>query len=284
MTEQRFIQEYSEAKMQGYRDDIAQGRMTQQDAQAQSVALARRALGLAQTSLGARVGTSSMRIAAQQALLKSNTSYGRVWDPSIRTPNGMGESRFMEYDEMVQRMYGDVGGLVQDGLITAVDGAAMIKENAARADRSGIDFGMAVGMVDKVASGGQLDNADVTQMSDSTLQTTGPYQLIGQRHEAVRIMGPEMNRRIETAYRQNGPDSREFIQQIAAAAARRDLAGSLPELNAGLNAGNVESIRVGGPSGRTVTEWEEHFRATNNPIFIQYRREYGQAAQGPQGP
>jgi hypothetical protein len=259
--------------MRGYQADITAGRMTREQAQEQSVALARRALGASQTSLGARVGTSAMRVAAQQALLKSNTSY-RFDD----------DGNEMEYSTMVRNMYGDVGALVQDGLITAVDGGAMIKSNEARADRAGIDFGMAIGAIDRVATGGGISDAQAAEMADDTISRTGPYQLIGQRHETLRMLGPEMSRRIETAYRQNGPDSREFIQQIAAAAARRDLAGSLPELNAGLNAGNVESIRLGGPSGRTVTEWEEHFRNTNNPIFIQYRREYNQAAQGPQGP
>lgn len=257
MTERKFLKQYAAMQMaDGASRDVAEAR-------------ALRALGLSQTSLGARVGTSGMRLAAQKSLLKSNTSYRYKY---TQQADGSLKKEEMDFHEMSQDMYRDVGNLVRDGLITAADGAAIIKSNAARADRAGVGFGTVISKVDKVASGAELDRSDTEAMADDALQGTGPYQLIGQRHEAVRMLGPEMYRRIEKAYKDNGEMSVEFIQQIAAAAGRRDISGSLPELNAGLNAGNVEAIRIG---GRSVTEWEEAFRS--DPTFQRYRREYGTA-------
>lgn len=276
MTESRFLKEYSALQRAG-------GATEEQAAQR-----ARSALGLSQTSLGARAGTSAMRIAAQKSLLKSNTSYGKGAD-----------GKYLSYGEMTRQVYGDVAELVQDGLISVADGAAMIKSNSARADRAGVGFGMSIKQLDRVAREGvgALDTKAVNDMADDALRGTGPYQLAGQRHEGIGILAPQMTRRIQESWDQAAWDDRRelspaFIQQIAAAASRRDMAGQFPELNAGINADEVEARQVGG--GLSTQQWEEYLRqgapSVDQATFQRYRREYSSAlaaslgaAAGPPG-
>ena len=268
MTESRFLKEYAAIQeKQGVSKEDAQQR-------------ARNALGLTQTSFGVRAGTSAMRIAAMKSLLKSNTSYRYE-----------GKDAF---ENMTKAMYGDVGGLVKDRLVTASDGAAMIKSNGARADRAGVGFGKVIQTLDQVAREGvgSLDKfvkdpktgmtkKYVTTLADEALKGTGPGQLIGQRHEAIRVLGPEMLRRAGEAYTADGnKPGPQFIQQVAASASRRDLAGQLPELNAELNAEKFAGQEI---AGRTMAQWEEYFRngasQEEQAVFQEYRREYSTAWQ-----
>jgi hypothetical protein len=274
MTESKFIKDYATIQQENAR---RKGQSLSNEDAAQR---ARNAIGLTQSSFGARVGTDAMRVAAQRALLKSNTSY-RLGD----------DGKDMTFEQMNKAMYGDVSQLVRDGLVTAADAASMIKSNGARADRAGVGFGRVIGTIDQVALQGTsfLDTVDsdtgktqIAMMADDAIQGTGPGQLVGQRHEAIRMLGPEMLRRAQEAYDKNGGTGVEFIQQAAAAAGRRDLAGQLPELNAGLMASNVESQKI---DGKTMQQWEEYFRTQAPPeqqaIFQRYRREYSSAWQQP---
>jgi hypothetical protein len=201
-----------------------------------------------------------------------------------------------------------MGELVSDGLVTVGEGAGIIKSNGARADRAGVGYGTAISTLDQVtrarARGGgrgveALDVVDesgktqATRMADEVLNGTGPGQLIGQRHEAVRFLAPAMERRVQEAWDNDGGTvGAQFIQQVAAMAGRRDLAGQLPELNAGLLADGAESQKVG---NRTIQQWEEFFRTPETAggatqeqkaIFQRYRREYSSdwQARGPGDP
>ncbi len=268
----RFIREYAALQRR------ANPNMSQQEATQR----ARNALGLSESSLGANAGTNAMRIAAQKSLLKSNTSYRRRWvqDPTT----GQWENQEMDFNTMTKQVYGDVGELVEDGLITVADGAAMIKSNGARADRAGVGFGNSMAQLDRVASNGadalDQNNPDgvshVQAMADEVLIGTGPGQLIGQRHEAVRILAPEMLRRAQAVYereRQGGAVGigPEFVQQIAMAAGRQDLASQLPELNSGLNADRFIGEEVG---DRTVGQWMEFMRNAPDPNDRMYQEIY----------
>jgi hypothetical protein len=262
----RFVREHAAMQM---RDNPG---LTEREATAN----AESALGRAQTSLGAHAGTNAMRIAAQKALLKSNTSYRRQW---VQNPNtGAWQNQEMDFNQMNRQMYGDVASLVNDGLITVSDGAAMIKQNGARADRAGVGFGTVMTRLDDVARNGvvSLDAVNpagishVQAMADEALIGTGPGQLVGQRHEAVRLLAPEMLRRArEAGGRDNGQLGREFIEHVAAAASRQDLSGQLPELNASLNANNFMGQDIG-PG--TMQQWVEFMRGAPDPNSLIYQQ------------
>lgn len=264
MDKKRFIKEYATLQQ---RSAAASGKtLSRADAEQK----ARVALGLSQSSLGAEAGTNSMRIAAQKSLLKSNTSYRRQLE---QKPDGTWENKEMGFEQMSKTMYGDVSELVQDGLITVADGAAMIKSNGARADRAGVGFGKAMTELDNAATKGTA-SMDTQGMLDDALIGTGPGQLIGQRHEAVRILAPEMLKRAQAAAsRDRTPDGqrqlgREFVEQIAMAAGRADLGANLPELNASLNTNSYIGARIE-DNGPTVGQWVEFMRtpSPDSPIY-----------------
>lgn len=289
MTEDRFLREYSELQRRnGASESVAMDR-------------ARSALGLAESSLGAKAGSNSMRVAAQKSLLKSNTSYRKTWEQDPTT--GEWKERDMKFDEMSRQMYGDVAELMQDGLITAADGASMIKANGARADRAGVGFGTVISQLDRVARDGvgSLDaktDKGITHleaMADEALIGTPPGQMVGQRHEAVRMLAPQMLRRARAAAERDSTDpetrqriidpetgkpvyrlERELVEQIAMGARVVDMAGQLPELNASLQATKFVGQEI--TEGQTMGQWIDFMRtpSEDNPvykgIFEQHRR------------
>ncbi|HSX32646.1 MAG TPA: hypothetical protein VLF43_05270, partial [Candidatus Saccharimonadales bacterium] len=276
MTEKRFLSAYAAEQMPGLMKEKG---MTTDKANQIATERAQAALGLTQSSFGAQVGTVPMQLAAQKALLKSNTSYRDYNDPDP-TKN---------FDNMTQEVYGDVAKLVQQGVITVADGAGMIKSNGARADRAGVGYGTAIQMLDQKARNIDLTPEQLDAMSEEVLTGTGPGQLIGQRHEAVTMMAPKMVKRAEQAFnkdmQETGNYGARFIQQIAVNASRRDMAGQLPEKNNLIYASGVEGKTI---NGRTISQWEEHFRSNaatpqEQAAFQEYRREYSNAAQRDQG-
>ncbi len=284
MTGKRFISEYAAIQR---RNGVAAD---------EALKRAHSALGLSETSLGAHAGTNAMRVAAQRSLLKSNTSYRKMWVQKQNEDGSMAvddngkpimEEKEMTFRQMNKQMYGDVAELVHDGLITVSDGTQMIKSNGARADRAGLGWGSSMGVLNDVAVHGaevlDVKNDDGVArhelMADEVLTGTGPGQLVGQRHEAVRILAPEMLRRAKKTFQQDGGNlDRDFVEQIAMAAGRQDLAGQLPELNSALQATNLlgQDMRQTAEDAETGTvgEWIDFMRSgapASSPIYQRVR-------------
>ena len=267
MEPDRFVREYANVQMmRGVDRETATAR-------------AESALGAAQSSLGARAGTDAMRVAAQRSLLKSNTSYGR-------DENG----DYLSFDESTRLAFGDTAELVRDGLITASDGAAMIKANGARGDRAGIGFGTAIGALDTMARGGVLSQRTVTEMANEAVEGLQANGVSAQRHESAGILSGQMVRRAQEAYEADGGQvGPRFIREIAGRAAVRDAAGGASMQVSGALAAGVESVPI---DDRTIQQWEEYFRTPaaqggasqeEQAVFQRYRREYNTAQQAAVG-
>jgi hypothetical protein len=260
---------------------------------------------MAQSSFGAKVGTTAMQKAAVGSLLQSNTSYNRDAD-----------GNYLSFGDMQRAMTTDVAQLVNQGLMTSAEAARIVKSNGARSDRAGVGFGREQATIEQVAqrlrngvrAPDQLITPDEMEvLSTDVLTGTGAAPLAAQRHESTGILGDEMRGRIETrltalrAARASGSATavtnaqNEVIAEIARGAAamhdvpmpamnRRNLVERLygRELDfSGLTgavmtrdaSGAVVPLSFAGPM--TVERAMEAVRGTT--AFTENKREYGSA-------
>jgi hypothetical protein len=223
----------------------------------------------AEANLGAQAGTSAMAVAAQNALLASNTSY-RATD-------------YADPDQAYQQMYTDVARQVIEGRMSVTDAAASIGSNKQRADRSGAGFSTRMAMVsqavERVRQGQQaLTVDDVSTLRNEAITGSEPGAIIGGRHETVTQLAPEMLRRFQTsaaAYQASGSqqDYDVMAREAAGLAGVYDSMQHVSRQKAGIMADGVmsQTIWEGGP---TVQAAIEDFRSQGVPAFLEARREF----------
>ena len=225
---------------------------------AEATRMANNALGLTETSFGARMGTEAMQVAAFKAQQTSVTGYG-------------------DTDSEILRRYQDAGRMVQRGLMTESDAMATIKQNKGRVEASASSFGVGMSVIKSAAQGKTLDNDDLRKLMDSTLEGLTPGSLVGARREAGQIIGRHQMRQLEDTITASGGNiSDERVQRVMGriAGLRDSINAHAPQLAEGF-ADDLLAQTIPG-TNLTVREYEEQLRASpsTSAAFHDVRKEW----------
>lgn len=259
MTKDKFIDSYAH-KM------ITDGRASNEK---EAKTMAQRALGRAETAVGAKAGSAAMRVAAQKFRTSmTNTAY----DPGVA---GL---------EALQR---DLVALQEDGLITDVDAAGWLKGNKGRGDFSANGF---VPTVDFAAG-----RATAASQLSGAFKGADPREIVGGHQRAVESFAQVARQNFDQAVaaadaaQASGDQTAIYEAEKQLDVASADLAGIYDTLaNISPKKAQVFADQVferGLVSrGKTVRALMEERRsrppdANGNQPFLDRRREWRNAAE-----
>lgn len=230
--------------------DIDKDTRDKRIAQAQANALkARRVLEMGS---GLKVGTTAMHEAAHRARAVSKTGF---------TAGRTG----------VRQAFEEAAKEVREGRMTSLEAMGILKE-AQRLELSSISFGTGAEMIQDIADkGGSMDDEQIDDMLDSSLQYIQPSQLAGARHETVKTMAEHLNKRVQEAFESG--DQKRISRAMGEVASMRDSINYFNRENSELFAKMVNS-QPAGTTGTTIRDYEEHLRETGDADFLDVRKEW----------
>lgn len=246
------------------------------------------ALNTLENGLGLEVGSNAMRIAAYKA-----------WANSTTGADGSAEGWKQRREFGVQ--------MINDGLMNATDVMKEVKGNKARADGSGVGFGEGIAYFAEAARAARTNTAADTKIVPSdqdmlrkAVKGSGPGALIGGHKNAIkatmpviledlRVAGQERDRLLTiaqanpTTENQSAADAanRELKRQLAAVAGSLDVLSQVSPESAQLVSDGVLKHKLHDKSNFNIQQEIERNRGDQE--FVQFRREYGSAAQGELG-
>jgi hypothetical protein len=162
---------------------------------------------------------------------------------------------------------------------------------ARRTDLGGAGFGTQSRALEAMyggdASGHKITIAEATDlMNTEALDKQGPGALIGASGDAIKQLAPQMVKRLTNAHANvnnaTTPEARaaaerELKQEYASIAGRYDVMSQGSPENAKIMADTVlgAGIVLGDGSGSTVRQVIERYRSSQDPDFLEMRRELG---------
>ena len=149
------------------------------------VAQATTALSTIEKNFGARIGSSSMQVAAFKARSSSVSAYAATPED----PNAG-----------LKELYQDGGNLIRNGLISSTAATQAVKANKARPDISAASFGDIKNQFESTAQSGQNLSIDqANDLKDSALRGAGPGEFIGAHANSVKSLAPRVYENLNKA-------------------------------------------------------------------------------------
>lgn len=228
---------------------------------------AKEALAELEAGYGAKMGTSSMRIAAFRARAASSTAY-----------------KAGDYESM----FNDAASLANDGIMTDADTVAAFKQNKARSDINGAGFNDMLSQVgrsrENLKNGrGALSIGEADAIKDSALIGSEPRDIVAGRHESVTALAPRMMENLRTTVRSGDHD--KMIDELASVAAKYDAMSSISPKKAQIMRDHIMSQKLDIVNDRgeqmTVQEVMNSDLVRGDNRFLELRREYRTAMDDP---
>jgi hypothetical protein len=196
-----------------------------------------------EVSTGTQVGSGTAQVVAYKFAVASNKGYNEDADGNELTAH-----------ERQKAIYGDAKALVDKGLLSLSDAAAITKSNPNRVESAGVGFGNAM---KAVSMGRDITPEFSNELSDEVLDHTDANTLLRARPESIKLLAPRMAQRIQNIS-QTG-SSEDFQAELSRVANMLDEVGRAAPAKATIVANELMTAKVtdnklGYMSTRTVKD------------------------------